>query len=152
MCNPNNFGFVPSNWDKPINVDPIDKDVPSLIDGVEILDTICPVSKLTGHRTNPLTLLGAVTDGNARLLQAVLAELPAVQSDPRVSDDDKLDMLVSRLDTGTFADMDAVRDALASISDSLFVKPAVKNTVESKVISFEGNVGNEGNKQISNEG
>lgn len=141
----NNFGFVPSNWDKPISVDPIVKEVPSLIDGVEILDTICPVSKLTGHRTNPLTLLGAVTDGNARLLQAVLAELPAVQSDPRVSDEDKLDLLVSRLDTGTFADMDVVRDALASISDSLFVKSEVKETAEKQIISFEEN------KQDSNE-
>lgn len=145
MCITNNFGFVPSNWDKPILVTPIDKDVPSLIDGVEIFDTICPVSKLTGHRTNPLTLLGAVTDGNARLLQAVLAELPAVQSDPRVSDEDKLDMLVSRLDTVTFADMDAVRDALASISDSLFVKSEVKETAEKQVISFEEN------KEISHE-
>ena len=129
------FGFTPSNWDKPLNVD-IDNE-PRLIDGVEIIDTICPISKLTGHRTNPLTLLGAVTDGNARLLQAVLTELPAVQSDPRVSDDDKLDFLVSRLDTGTFADMDAVRDALASISDSLFVKSEVKENAEKQVISFD---------------
>lgn len=138
------FGFVPSNWDKPLNV--VDSDsVPRLIDGVDILDTICPISKLTGHRTNPLTLLGAVSDGNARLLQAVLTELPSVQSDPRVSDEDRLDTLVSRLDTGTFADMDLVREALASISDSLFVKPEVKENVEKQVISFKED------KQISNE-
>jgi hypothetical protein len=132
------FGFTPSNWDKPLRVE-LDDNEPRLIDGVEILDTICPVSKLTGHRTNPLTLLGAVTDGNSRLLQAVLAELPAVQTDPSVTDEDKLDLLVSRLDTGTFADMDAVRDALASISDSLFVKPEVQEQAEKQVISFEEN-------------
>lgn len=141
------FGFTPSNWAKPLNVVNDDSE-PRLIDGVEILDTICPVSRLTGHRTNPLTLLGAVTDGNARLLQSVLAELPAVKSDPRVSDDDKLDLLVSRLDTGTFADMDAVRDALASISDSLFVNSEVKENADKQVISFDNtDVNNNSNEE-----
>lgn len=95
-----------------------DDGVPVLIDGAEAIETLCPVSKLTGHRTNALTLLGMVTDSNARLLDSILQVLPSVQ-EMNVSDDVKIDMLVPS-DYGSFAERDSVVRRLADISDVLF--------------------------------
>ena len=94
--------------------------MPYLIDGVNELDTLCPVSKLTGHRGNPLQLLRmALSDKNSRLLDSILQELPTVQ-ELDVSDDDKLSLLVSRLDTGSFAENDVLVQELSKVTDILF--------------------------------
>ena len=77
-------------------------DVPDVVlDGAELYDTLCPVNKLTGHRSSVFKLLGKLTGAKADLLNAVLQELPTIQSDPRLSDQDRVDYLVSRLSTGT---------------------------------------------------
>ena len=48
-------------------------DVPeNVLEGAEIYDTICPVSKLTGHRMSVFKLLGKLTGAKADLLNAVL--------------------------------------------------------------------------------
>lgn len=91
-----------------------------IIEGAVDIDTLCPVSKLTGHRTNPLTLLGiALGDKQSRLLDKLLQELPTVQS-MDVSDEDKISLLASRLSTGSLAEHDALVDSLASVADTLF--------------------------------
>lgn len=95
-----------------------DEGVPVLIEGAEAIETLCPVSKLTGHRTNALTLLGMVTDSNARLLDNILQVLPSVQ-EMDVPDDVKIDMLVPS-DYGSFAERDSIVRRLADISDVLF--------------------------------
>lgn len=57
-------------------------ELPNLIDGVEVLDALCPVSKKTGLRENPLTLLRKVVSdpAKARLLEMALMELPSDNS------------------------------------------------------------------------
>lgn len=95
-----------------------DDNCPVLIEGAEAIETLCPVSKLTGHRVNALTLLGMVTDSNARLLDNILQVLPSVQ-ELDVPDDVKIDMLVPS-DYGSFAERDAVIKRLADVSDVLF--------------------------------
>lgn len=107
---------------------------PVIIQGAEIFDTLCPVSKLTGVRENPLSLLSRVLDpAKARSLDAILQQLPAMRNeDPRMSDEDALDLCMSRLETGTPAEDALVAERLASIADVLFVKP-VQAEVEQKI-------------------
>lgn len=94
---------------------------PILIEGIEEYDCLCPVSKLTGHRANPLSMLKvALSDKNSRLLSAILQEVPVIDSDPRISDEDKLNTLVSRLDVGTLAEHDNVTRVLSDFADYLF--------------------------------
>lgn len=96
-------------------------DAPVLIEGVSEYDCLCPVSKVTGHRGNPLSCLKiALSDKNSRLLDAILQEVPAINSDPRISDEDKLATLVSRLDTGTKAESDQVARVLSNFTEELF--------------------------------
>lgn len=107
---------------------------PVIIQGAELFDTLCPVSKLTGVRENPVSLLSRVLDpAKARALDAVLQQLPAMRNeDPRMSDEDALDMCMARLETGTPAEDALVAERLASIADVLFVKP-VQAEVETKI-------------------
>lgn len=107
------YGFEPKR---------VEEKAPVMIDGVEAINTLCPVSKLTGHRTNPLTLLGMVSDGNARLLDNILQVLPEVKQ-MDAPDDVKIDMLVPS-DLGSFAERDAMISRLADVADILFEKPS----------------------------
>lgn len=107
-----------------------DNGLPPIIEGLEAIETLCPVSKLTGHRTNALTLLGMVTDSNARLLDNILQVLPSVQ-EMDVPDDVKIDMLVPS-DYGSFAERDSVVRRLADISDVLFQSVPKKDSIEFK--------------------
>lgn len=108
-----------------------------IIEGVQELDTLCPVSKVTGHRGNPLQLLRtALSDSAARLLDAVLQEIPTVKDLP-VSDDEKLSMCVQRLYTGSLAEQDALTRELSQYVDTLFPdKPEVAEQVKES-IQFE---------------
>ena len=60
-----------------------------VLEGKELYDTICPVSKFSGHRESPFKLLGKLTGAKADLLNAVLQELPSLASDPRLSDQER---------------------------------------------------------------
>lgn len=107
-----------------------------ILEGSADIDTLCPVSKLTGHRTNPLTLLGmALGDKQSRLLDKLLQELPTVQS-MDVSDADKIDMLASRLASGSLAEHDALVDSLSSVADTLFPADSKKAAEAKQVIDF----------------
>lgn len=111
--------------------EPKSMESPVLIDGVTEFETLCPVSKLTGHRSNPLTLLRmALSDKNSRLLDSILQELPSVQ-EVNACDEDKLSLLVSRLDTGSFAENDVLTHELSKVVDVLFPKqPELKQQAE----------------------
>lgn len=114
---------------------------PIIIQGVLEFDTLCPVSNFTGRRGNPLSLLTmALSDKNSRLLDSIIQELPTIR-DLDVSDDDKLNLLVSRLDTGSFAEQDALTEQLSKVVDVLFPgDPAVANGVENHIQFNQTNV------------
>lgn len=94
---------------------------PAILEGREALETLCPVSSLTGHRMNPIQLLGMVTPSNERLVGSILQELPVVQQ-MDAPDSVKIEQLVPA-EFGTFAERDAVIQNLSSIADVLFKKP-----------------------------
>lgn len=93
--------------------------LPPVIEGAEIFDTLCPFNKFNGHRENPLALLGKITGANSQLLQAVLYELPTIASDPRLTDEDRVNYLVPRLCSGTPAEQAIVADNLMKNLDAL---------------------------------
>lgn len=105
-----------------------------VIDGAELIHTLCPVSKLTGL---PMDLASAIRMAlndpklNSLAMQ-VMQTLPAIPSDSRVSDEDKLDFIVNHMDIGTPAETDRVRDALMKVTDVLFNSP-VSETVTKQV-------------------
>lgn len=77
---------------------------------------------MTGRRENPLLLLQKL-DSNpaiARALQKLLPEIPIIRSDKRLNDEDRINLIMSRLSTGTPAEDDATRMYLESIADVLF--------------------------------
>ena len=95
---------------------------PGIISGLEEIDVLCPVDPLTGHRDSFENIVKKALDPKyAGLASRVLQELPSVQmdNDPK-NDEAKLDTLVSRLDTGSLFERDAVIEQLSSISDVLF--------------------------------
>lgn len=107
--------------------------LPEVIEGEEIYDTLCPVSKETCLRENALSLLTKVLDPrHATLLDAVLQEVPKMQENQNISDDDALDMLVSRFDQGTLYENQELRERLSRSLDVLLPK----RSVEEKAIEF----------------
>lgn len=77
---------------------------PVVIEGAELYDSICPVSKFTGKRCNPLSLLGLLTGAKAEVLNSILQELPTIKFDPKLSDQDRVDFIVERCSTGSPAE------------------------------------------------
>lgn len=92
---------------------------PCVIEGADLLDTLCPVSKFTGARESPFSLLGKITNANSDLLNAVLQELPVIASNPSLSDADRVEFLVSRLGSGTPAEDALLSSRLMSDIDAL---------------------------------
>lgn len=96
-------------------------DAPVLLEGADVYDILCPPSKLTGNRTNPLDLLKmALPDKDYRFLSQILQEVPSVSSDPNLSDEDRISVLSYRLATGTPAEDESFTRSLMKIADSLF--------------------------------
>lgn len=131
-----------NNRKKVVSDESFKSDLPNLIDGVDILDALCPVSKKTGLRENPLTLLRKVVSDpvKARLLEQSLQELPVDNSQCNLSDDDKVNFLMMRLDSGSPTENEHFRQILLDSIDVLSPSQheAVKSSDSSK-ISFEGN-------------
>lgn len=90
-----------------------------VIEGKELYETVCPVSKFTGHRESPFKLLGKLTGAKADLLNAVLQEIPSLASDPRLSDEDRVNTVVGRLSTGTPAEDSLMAERLMNDIDAL---------------------------------
>lgn len=114
------------------------KDLPVVIDGVEAYETLCPVNELTGTRVNPLELLMAYSNDpvRSRKLTVLLSELPTIASDSRLSDDQKVEMLCDRLQTGVPADDDQYRRVLEKLAAPLFKSLGDKSDSD-KSIQFD---------------
>lgn len=112
-----------------------------VIEGADILDVVCPVSKFTGHRESAFKLLGKLTGAKADLLNAVLQEIPSLASDSRLSDEDRVAAIVDRLSTGTPAEDSLMAERLMADIDALGLssRSAENMRRSADTISFEGN-------------
>lgn len=103
-------------------------------EGVKELAVLCPISKLTGFPMSIQESVMLITDKNVRIADAILQVLPTIPSDDRISDDEKMSMLVSRLDSGSFAENDKVAEILGNVAKQFFpaadVDKVVKDTQE----------------------
>lgn len=93
-----------------------------VIEGADLYDVVAPVSKFTGHRENPLSLLAKLTGAKADVLNVVLQELPTVASDPRLSDEDRVAYIVERCSTGTPAEDALMAERLMNDIDALCLR------------------------------
>lgn len=100
----------------------VNKEVPIIIEGADVFDVLCPVSKKTGHRENPLSLLAKVLPPDKeRLASLILQEIPSIQQEnPDISDSDAIDLCVQRFSTGTPYEDQQIRSALFDAADVLF--------------------------------
>lgn len=118
-------------------------DAPSVLEGSDIFDLLCPVSKLTGHRENPLSLLKSLMNDpvKSRALESIMQELPTIDAPRGLSDDDLVGMMMDRLSTGTPAEDDKYRRMLESVAgdilNSVGLQESEVETVEEKSLSPE---------------
>ena len=108
-----------------------ERNLPNVIEGTELIDTLCPVSKNTGRRENPLSLLGKLTGAESSLLNSVLQELPTLRSDPRLTDEDRVAAVVDRLSTGSPAEDALMAERLMKDIDALGLSSKVAEDVKS---------------------
>ena len=114
------FAHFP-NYAKPREVEkPFFRDgAPCIIDGLDVLEALCPVSEKTGLRENFLSLIRKLTGDPAKqnLLYQCLQELPVDNSQQGLDEDSKFDMCPQRLEIGTPAENQVLFDHWASIVD-----------------------------------
>lgn len=108
-----------------------------VIEGAELFDVVAPVSKFTGHRENPLSLLGKLTGAKADVLNAVLQELPTVASDPRLTDEDRVAYIVERCSSGTPAEDALMAERLMNDIDALGLRNTEVDNFSDSSIQFE---------------
>lgn len=109
-----------------------------VIEGAEVLDVVCPVSKFSGHRESPFKLLGKLTGAKSDLLNSVLQEMPTIASDSRLTDADRVDMVVQRLSTGTPAEDSLMAERIMNDIDALGLSnKSVQVSSDSSKIAFE---------------
>lgn len=115
---------------------PAKVDAPAVLDGYEVFDLLCPVSKLTGHRENPLSLLDSLMNDPAksRQIAAFMQELPTIDAPRGLSDDDLVGMMMDRLSTGTPAEDDKYRSMLESVAGDILSSVGMH---ENKVVEVE---------------
>lgn len=109
------------------------------VEGSKELEILCPVSKLTGFPMSMQEAIQYISDKDSRLAEVLYQELPVIKSDDRISDDDKLRLLVSRLDSGSFAEDDKVAEIIGHIAKEFFPSVDVEKVVEAnkEKITFE---------------
>ena len=97
----------------------VHKDLPTFVDGVDILDILCPVSKKTGLRENPLSLIRKLITDPAKqaLLAQCLAEIPTDNSQNMLSEEEKFEFCMQRLQCGTPAENEVYAEHLRSVLD-----------------------------------
>lgn len=112
---------------------------PVVIQGVEAYDVLCPVSKFTGHRENPLKLLRSLTldPARSRALEMFMQEIPTIASDPRLSDTDRVSLMMDRLSTGTPSEDERYRQMLEQVVEPLFAKQSDTDISSDKTIRFD---------------
>lgn len=109
------------------------------IQGAEELALLCPVSKLTGFPMSMQQAIFMITDKNSRLADVLFQEIPSIRASVDISDTDKLKLLVSRLDTGSFFENDKAAEILGNVAKEFFPSAKVDEVVsETKgKINFE---------------
>lgn len=90
------------------------------VQGKHELELLCPVSKLTGFPMSLQESVYMISDKNVRLADVLLQEIPPIMSDNSISDDDKMKLLLSRLDSGSFAENDRAAEILGEIAKEFF--------------------------------
>lgn len=114
-------------------------DAPVVIEGVEYLDAIMPVSSLTGNRMSIYEAMNMIGNEKfSRQLDSFLTEFQSISSDPRLSDDDRVEMLKSRaLDLP--CENERYRQSLMSVIDDF--KSSLVSVSEDKkeAIKFDSN-------------
>lgn len=117
-------------------------ELPSLIDGADVINTLAPVSKKTGIRENLLSLLRKVVADPAKqaLLQSALQELPTDNTQANMTDSQKVEFLAMRLSTGSPSEDDFFRSVLEDLVADLpsAVRQSVSKEVD-KTIEFNAN-------------
>lgn len=111
---------------------------PVVIEGMDIIEQICPINPLTNKRSSVLEALGSVvSDPKKRyLVDELIKELPSIRNNPNMDDEDRIAVLSERLETGTPFEDEQAAERLSEISDVLFrgspqaVKPAVQDVVK----------------------
>lgn len=101
------------------------------VEGTKELDILCPVLKSTGFRGSFIDAITMVSEKNSRLAETLTLEIPPLVSSDDISDTDKLRLLSSRLDTGSFAENDNLADALGRVAKEFFPNADVQQVVES---------------------
>lgn len=94
------------------------------VQGSDELSLLCPVSKLTGFPISMQQAIFMITDKNSRLADVLFQEIPAIRASEDISDTDKLKLLVSRLESGSFFENDKVAEILGNVAKEFF--PAAK--------------------------
>lgn len=117
-------------------------DAPKVVDGIQVINTLTPVSKLTGKRESIMSVLTKVGNdpAKARLIQPLIQELPTVRS-MKGTDEDRVSVLMSRLDTGQPVEDAAFAKSLMSMTDILFkdIPQSRRQAVSKETISFDEN-------------
>lgn len=92
---------------------------PCIVDGLDILNTLCPVSKKTGLRENPLSLIRKLVNDPAKqaLLSSIITELPTDNSQSQLDEDSKFEFCAQRLNVGTPAENEILMHHLESVID-----------------------------------
>lgn len=112
----------------------VSKDIPCVLEGGDLLDALCPVNENTGLRENFITLARKLVNDPAKraLLMQVLQELPTDNSMSGLSDEDRFDMTPQRLNVGTPAENDELRETFWKIYDH---SQTMINNLKSKIES-----------------
>lgn len=106
--------------DSPESWHPSAAHLPKVIEGLDVIDTVSPISKETGQRENALTLLTKVLDPKHRnLIDSIMQNIPSVNERPDIDDESALDMLVDFNRFGTPYERDLVHDRLINTLDVL---------------------------------
>lgn len=109
-------------------------DAPCVLEGMDIIEMLCPVNPLTNKRSSLLEAVQtAVGDPKkAYLVDKIMKELPALRADSSLDDEGRLMLLSERLSSGTPSEDEAFMERLSSMSDVLFrgAPQAVKEVVK----------------------
>lgn len=135
MENKTRFGCFRPVTDHPL-VNTVVAPVVSVMEGKELIETVCPVNKFNGHRESAFKLLGKLTGAKADVLNAVLQELPVVASDSRLTDEDRAQFVVERCSTGTPAEDALMAERIMQNLDALGLKTPDPSVSSDSKIEF----------------
>lgn len=140
-CDKNNVAVAPMSLD-------VRSDNPNILEGVEYIDAIMPVSNLTGNRMSiyeAVQILG--NEKFSRQLDAFLTEFKSLPSDNKMSDIDRIQLLKPRWETGCPAEDERFANRLAQFVDDFkdSLRPADdnKDTIKFDASDASGDVSKE---------